>query len=154
MDGSYVNIPLVRLQILKEKDVRYGGGRMDSPKHVAEIVRNLIGDTDREHLVVCCVDAQLNPTCIEIVGIGTINKCLVSPREVLKTAVLRNAYGVVVAHNHPSGIVAPSSDDINVTERLDKAGEILGIKLIDHVIIGERNSFFSFQDEDMLSGVL
>lgn len=154
MKEGYVNIPLVRLQVLKEKDVRYSGGRMNEPKSVSEIVRNLIGNTDREYVVVSCVDAQMNPTCIEIASIGTVNECPMSPREVLKNAVLRNAYGVVMCHNHPSGDVRPSGNDIDVTERLEKAGEIIGIKLIDHVIIGDDNDYFSFREEDMLSEVL
>lgn len=150
MSENYKYIPLVRLQVLKEKDVRYKGGQMRAPKRVLEIVRNLIGNTDREHLIVCCVDAQMNPTCIEIAAIGTINTCLVSPREVMKNAVLRNSYGVIICHNHPSGVVEPSTDDINITERLVKAGKILGIELVDHVIIGDGDEYYSFREEDKL----
>lgn len=153
MNNDYRYIPLVRLQAVKEKNVPYHGGKMNAPECVVKIVRNLIGYTDREYLVVCCVDAQMNPTCVEVVSIGCLSNCLVMPREVFKNAVLRNAFGVVACHNHPSGCVQPSLDDIKVTERLEKAGEILGIELVDHVIIGDGDEYYSFREEDKLSEV-
>lgn len=153
MNEDYRYIPLIRLRVLKEKDVRYSGACLDTPKRVVEIVWNLIGSTDREYLVVCCVDAKMKPTCIEIAAIGTVNACMTSPREVMKNAVLGNSYGVIVCHNHPSGIVEPSSDDFHITERLAKAGEILGIELVDHVIVGDGGNYYSFREEDKLSEV-
>ena len=73
----------------------------------------------------------------ETVSLGSLNGSLIHPREVFKTAILETAAGVIIAHNHPSGDPSPSLEDLQVTKRLIEAGEIVGIKLIDHVVIGE-----------------
>ena len=78
---------------------------------------------------------------------GTISSCLVHPREVFGTAVLLRASAIITAHNHPSGHVSPSAEDIKITRRLREAGDLLGIKLLDHVIIGSQSTCYSFRRE-------
>ncbi len=78
---------------------------------------------------------------IEVVSVGSLTASIVTPRELFKSAILESAAAVIISHNHPSGDPAPSQDDIRLTERISKAGEILGIKLLDHVIIGELGSY-------------
>ena len=83
-------------------------------------------------------------------SLGTINTTLVSPREVFAEALRRNAAAVILLHNHPSGNPEPSKEDINVTFRIRDCGELLGIPLMDHIIIGD-NCFFSFREQDILT---
>lgn len=79
------------------------------------------------------------------VSIGTLSSSLVHPREVFKEAIRRSASKIIVMHNHPSGSVEPSREDKNITSRLIKCGEIIGIGIIDHIIIGD-GLYFSFKE--------
>jgi DNA repair protein RadC len=88
---------------------------------------------------------------MEVVSVGSLTASVVTPRELFKSAILASAAAIVISHNHPSGEPAPSQEDIRLTERISKAGEILGIKLLDHVIIGELGHY-SFSDAGRLRG--
>lgn len=79
----------------------------------------------------------------KLLFVGTVNHSMVHPRDIFKEAYLLNATAVICVHNHPSGDVRPSIEDINVTQRLNQIGILMGIKLVDHVIIGE-NKYYSF----------
>ena len=92
----------------------------------------------REFFVVFCLNARHKLMSREIVHIGTLNQTVVHPREIFKGAILRSAAGIIVAHNHPSGDPEPSEEDKEITQCLTQAGEILGIELLDHVIVGEK----------------
>ena len=83
------------------------------------------------------------------VSLGTLNQSLVHPREVFQEAIKESAYSVIFIHNHPSGDPKPSRDDFKVTDRLVKAGEILQIRVNDHIIIGS-STYYSFKDEGHL----
>ena len=101
---------------------------------------------DREYFIVIGLDTKNKPIYREIAHIGTANSTLIHPREVFRKAIMMSSVSVIVAHNHPSGDVEPSSEDIKVTKMLKKAGEILEIKLLDHLIIS-RNDFKSIIGE-------
>lgn len=94
-------------------------------------------DKDREHFIVVSLDTKNQPVSINICHIGSLNASIVHPREVMKSAILSNAASILVGHNHPSGKVEPSREDIDVTKRLVEAGKIIGIDVIDHIIVGE-----------------
>lgn len=85
-----------------------------------------------------------------LVTIGTLNSCLLDPREVFKEAIRQNAYALILAHQHPSGDPSPSVPDITATERIKNAGDILGIRVLDHVIIGAEGRYFSFYENNQL----
>jgi DNA repair protein RadC len=104
---------------------------------------------DREHFWRIALDARSNVLGYETVSIGTISASLVHPREVFKGAILSNAAAIIVAHNHPSQDTSPSPEDKEVTRRIQKAGELLGIPLFDHLVLGDR-SFFSFKEAGIL----
>ncbi len=140
-------IQVVHLQMVKDDEVIYGKQVLDGPRETATLVRGLIGNMDRECLVVCATDAKMKPTHIQIVGIGAINYCPVSIPEVFKAALLSNSVNILLAHNHPSGDCTPSSEDIAFTERVMRAGDLLGIRLIDHIIVGGDDSFYSLREE-------
>jgi len=94
-------------------------------------------DSQREHFIVLGLDTAKRVLFREVVAIGTLNACLVHPREVFRTALRfeRGCDSIVVAHNHPSGSSKPSAEDQNLTKRLEECGELLGVKLIDSLIV-------------------
>lgn len=86
---------------------------------------------------------------VDLVSVGTVNASLVHPREVFKTAIVLSATSLLVVHNHPSGETEPSEDDLAITRRLREAGDLLGIPLLDHVILG-RGAYRSLKAEGQL----
>lgn len=130
--------PVLRVQLLKE-DANSYTDREEVKGHfeAAAILRRYLQHEDREHFVAMMLDVKNRVIGIHTVSIGILNAALVTPREVFKAAILSNAMSVVLGHNHPSGDPTPSPEDLEITERLKKAGEILGIEVLDHVIIGE-----------------
>jgi DNA repair protein RadC len=105
-----------------------------SPQDVWHELRD-IRDHKKEHFVVFYLDTRNQEIKREVISVGTLNANLVHPREVFEAAVKNNAAQIIIAHNHPSGDPAPSSEDIGLTRRLMEAGRILGIEIIDHVIV-------------------
>ena len=105
------------------------------PDDVADFVRSILTDNSREHFVALYLDGANQVVSYSIISIGTANASMVHPREVFQRAILAGAVSIIIAHNHPSGILAPSEEDHKVTQRLKEAGEILGIKLLDHLIV-------------------
>lgn len=108
-----------------------------------------IKNWDKEVIVAFYLDTRNKIISREIVSIGTLNTIVVHPREIFRTAIIRNACSIILAHNHPSGIVKPSNEDIEVTRKLKKAGVIIGIELLDHLIVS-REDYYSFEDENEL----
>jgi DNA repair protein RadC len=84
-----------------------------------------------------------------VISVGTINASLISPREIFKLALMNQAVYIILLHNHPSGDPVPSTMDRQVTHRVEQSGEMLGIHLSDHIIIGD-NKYFSFKEENLL----
>lgn len=110
---------------------------IDGPTKVMGLLKPLLQDADRELFVVLALDARNRPIGTNIVSMGSLSASLVHPREVFKFAILANANALILAHNHPSGDSGPSQDDIELTKRLQKAGAIMGIEILDHLILGE-----------------
>lgn len=102
-----------------------------------------------EHFVMLALDSKLRVVGAFDIHTGTINSSVVSIRSIFSRAILCNANSIIVAHNHPSGVVNPSNEDISITQRIKEAGEILDIKLQDHIVIGE-DSYCSFKREGIL----
>ncbi|WP_148325187.1 JAB domain-containing protein [Paraclostridium bifermentans] len=129
-------INIVTIKMEKVKSMLVENKQISSPNDVFTIVNKYLDRTDREHLVLLTLDIKNKITSINTVSIGSINTSIVHPREVFKTAILSNASSVILTHNHPSGDVTPSKEDIDITNRIKECGRILGIELLDHVIIG------------------
>lgn len=108
---------------------------INSVSEAAEYLQKKIGREKKENFVTLYLDARNQLIHEEIVSVGTINASLVHPREVFRSAVERSAVGIIVAHNHPSGEVEPSSADLQLTDRLIEAGKLMGIQLIDSLIV-------------------
>lgn len=107
------------------------------------------GYQKQEHFVVVFLDSKGNITADKVVHIGTLNMSVVGAREVFREAVRHNAASLIVAHNHPSGDPEPSPEDIKVTQSLKKAGELLDIPLLDHLVIGH-DVYVSFNQRGLL----
>ncbi len=107
------------------------------PVHVAAFVRSVLTDNSREHFIAMYLDSAHRVAGYSTISIGTATMTTVHPREVFQRAILIGAVAIVVAHNHPSGILTPSVEDLSVTERLKDAGKLLGIALLDHLILSE-----------------
>lgn len=109
-----------------------------SAKDVFEYASQILSRNDKEHIMVLHLDSKSRITKNEIVSIGTLNGSLIHPREVFKSAIKESANAIILVHNHPSGDPTPSKEDKQITKKLSKAGELLGIKLLDHVILGDK----------------
>lgn len=103
----------------------------------------------KEHFICVSLNGGHEIIQIRVISIGTINKTIVHPREIFCEALKENAAGIIVCHNHPSGNVEPSKEDVETTEKLIQASDIIGIPILDHIII-DKNSYFSFLEHGLL----
>ena len=106
-------------------------------------------DKQQEYFLALYLDGANHLIETKIITIGTLNQSLVHPREVFSYALEKRCASIIVAHNHPSGVLTPSNEDINVTKRLQESAKILGIELLDHVIF-TKDSFMSLRDEGLM----
>lgn len=121
--------------------------RFTSPEQVAAMFHHL-KDEAKEHFVVLHLDGKNRIMCFDRVSTGSLNQSIVHPREVYKSACLSSAAAILLLHNHPTGDTTPSQEDIAITRELREAGELLGIKVLDHIIIGD--GFTSFVQRGLL----
>lgn len=119
-----------------------------SPSDIFHVVQSY-GYKDQEHLIVLALNGAHEVLKTYVSTVGIVDKTLVHPREIFSEALKLKAVAIAIAHNHPSGKLDPSEDDINVTKRIRVAGEILGIKLLDHIIFSPKD-FYSFMEHQML----
>lgn len=126
------------IKIVKEKSVSYDGSPIIGFADDAyKILKEIIGDADRENFACLYLDRKNKVISAEIISVGTLDSCIVHPREVFKAACILNAASIIVAHNHPSGDVSPSTEDLTLTQTLKNADKIMGITILDHIIIGD-----------------
>lgn len=144
-------IGIVHLEMVKEGSSLYGMERFSKPQAAADAVRPLTERANREMFLVMSLDAKLAPMALEIVSVGSTNACFADPRDVFRHSIINNATNIICFHNHPSGDPEPSWGDKVVIQKLGKAGMILGIELIDHIILGDEGRFFSFREEGILT---
>lgn len=117
----------------------------DIAKIFSEILKNeSIIDREKEHQWTVGLDIRNRIKYIELVSLGTLDLSLVHPRETFRMAIIRGVAKIILVHNHPSGVVEPSEEDIEIKLRLKKSGEILGIKLVDSLIVNEDGDYYSF----------
>jgi len=142
-------VNVVSIKLVKESSFLYEPRKITSPNDGVELVKRFLKDLDREEFLVVSLDTKNQPNSVNICSRGTVNASIVHPREVFKTAILSNASAILIAHNHPSGLPEPSEEDIAITKRLSQASEILGIKILDHIIIGEE-LYYSFKEHEKI----
>ncbi len=125
------------------------GTRIASSRDVDAALRPRLARADAEHFIAIPLDAKNRPTGEIRIATGGLTACPVAPADVFRALVREAAAGVVFVHNHPSGEPSPSAEDVALTERLRRAGELLGIRVLDHVILGDEG-YFSFLDSGLL----
>lgn len=142
---------------LRELTVRYsvrkdGEGRpvvvgraLGKPKDAASAFILLLQDEPGEVFAMLCLSTKHRVIAYHEVSRGTLDSTLVHPREVFKAAILANAAAIVVCHNHPSGDPSPTLDDLEITRRLVATGEVLGVDVLDHIIVGD-GRYYSFKE--------
>lgn len=134
--------------LVAEKETPYDGDLFKSPKNVADFVQNAfhLERKAEEHLIAVALGADCAPLGIFVVSKGTATSSEFSPREIMIRLLLCGALAFVLVHNHPSGDPKPSSEDVEATEKMKEAGDLIGIKLLDHVIVGTEG-FYSFAEK-------
>jgi DNA repair protein RadC len=148
---SFASTPVVSIQMIRERELLYNGARLTTPEQAAEAFCALIGNPDREYFVCLLLDGKNRISGINTVSQGSLNQSIVHPRETFKAAILANSAAIILAHNHPTGDLTPSSEDIAITRRLKEAGDILGIRVLDHIIIDtETGNNMSFVNQGLL----
>jgi len=130
-------IPVYRVQLVKESNFTSDTKQISCPQDAYSILQGYMQGLDRENFVVLLLDTKNKIIGLNTVSIGTLNSSLVHPREVFKPAILASAAAIILAHNHPSGDPKPSKEDIEITKRLIEAGDLLGIAVLDHIIVGD-----------------
>lgn len=113
--------------------------RYTSPEQISQIFSFLLSES-KEYFFTLHLDGKNKIHCLDCVSVGSLNQSIVHPREVFKTALLSSAAAIILVHNHPTGDPSPSSEDITITRRLKEAGELLGIKVLDHIIVGSEGT--------------
>ena len=105
---------------------------------VYELVKDELINSDREIFLSVMLTSRNHLIGVETVSIGSVNSAILSPREIFKGALLANAVSIILCHNHPSGDLSPSEEDIKITKRLIEVGELLGVKVLDHLIVSDQ----------------
>ncbi|MCR5345868.1 MAG: DNA repair protein RadC [Lachnospiraceae bacterium] len=123
--------------------------RFDSPLSIADYYMESMRHLKRENMLLILLNTKLQLIAEEKISMGTENEAVYSVREIYNLALKKDAVNIILIHNHPSGDASPSNADIVTTKKLTDAGRIVGIKLIDHIIIGD-NSFYSMSEHNMI----
>jgi DNA repair protein RadC len=129
---------MFELKIVRERRPEYGPRtRIRVAQDVYDVFRSRSETADREVFLVLPLDGKNQVLGFHVVSVGTLTAALVHPREVFKLAILANAAAIILVHNHPSGDPTPSDEDRAITDRLRQAGDLIGIRVLDHVILGD-----------------
>ena len=123
--------------------------KISSPVVLVNLLMDEMRYLCKEHFKIAILDTKNQILAIENISIGTLNASIVHPRDVFKIAIKRNANSLILIHNHPSGDPNPSNEDISITNRLIDAGNLIGIKVLDHIIIGD-NKYISFKEKNLV----
>ena len=151
-EGKRYRIPVYKISLVRERSItQTERPQIRNAEGAAATLAAYLAEEDREHFVVLLLNSKNRLIGINTVSIGSLTSSLAHPREVFKPAILANAAAIIVAHNHPSGEPTPSQEDIEITKRLHAAAELLGIRLLDHIVLGDNGRWYSFQDDGVLT---
>jgi len=144
-------IPGFRIALVREPGVKLAERpELRSAAEAVPILAQFIGETDREVFAIALLTVRHRLLGLHTVSVGCLTASLVHCREVFKPAILAGSAAILAAHNHPSGDPEPSAEDVALTRRLAAAGQLLGIELLDHLVIGESGRFVSLRDRGAL----
>ena len=134
-----------RLSTLK----RNSSKKITCPSDAAYLLMDELKFKNKEYFDIIMLNTKNIVQCVTNISIGSLNSSIVHPREVFLEAIKKSSASIILVHNHPSGDPKPSREDINLTNRMIKAGEILGINVLDHIIIGEE-CYYSMKEEGII----
>ena len=135
---TWYKVPEYKVMLVRDnKKTETNTKFINSPDDVNKIIQSYLNGVDREHFVIMLLNRKNGIIGINTVSVGDLSSSIVHPREVFKPAIVAGAASIILAHNHPSGDPTPSSQDLLVTKRIKEAGDILGIEVLDHIIIGD-----------------
>lgn len=137
-------------ELVAEFESEHELSNVDSPKSIAKIMKDVFNHhlETEEIMYLICLDTKNNIIGIFEISHGTVNRALVSPREVLMKALICGSTSIILAHNHPSGNPEPSQEDILLTKRIDEAARLIDISLLDHIVVGNE-SFISLKKRNL-----
>ncbi len=148
-------ISVFRISLVRDRHIQFEQKKITTSQEAQGLLKRLIetqGNPDREQMIAALLNTANQVIGLNIVSIGDLSSASVHPREVLKPAVLSNAASLILCHNHPSGNVEPSSEDIAVTKRIVKAAKIMGITVHEHLIISLYDeNYYSFADNGLIT---
>ncbi len=149
--NSDFKLNVVSVRLVKDAPI-FSDVKIKSPEIATRVIGKYLCEMDREVLCVVNLKSDNTPINCTIASMGSLNQSIVSPREIFKSSILSNAAQMLLIHNHPSGSLNPSKDDIEVTDRLIKLTDLMGIPLIDHIIVGGDNlEYFSMREKKLMS---
>jgi DNA repair protein RadC len=150
-DGLEYRGVSVKTLLIRENTEAYNPVELKNHRSVYEMFKPL-ENLDHERFYTVVIDNANKIIAVNLACKGTLNQTIIHPREIFKIALLCSGAGVILVHNHPSGNPEPSTNDFIVTKRLVEAGEIMGIEVLDHIIIGY-NDYFSFSKKRLLKNL-
>ena len=147
-------ISVYRVSLVRDKHVSFEKCQLSNSKQARSLIQKLIetqGQPDREQFCIVLLNTKNEIIGLNIVSIGCLSYATVHTREVLKPAILANSCAMILCHNHPSGDTSPSPEDIEITKRIVKASEIIGIQVHEHIIISmDDDEYYSFADAGLI----
>jgi len=155
LDAGIHQSEIQRIRTIFELSARYWSQKPKMRKVTTShegylLLEPLMHNNEQEVVRTILLDERENVLSIPIITVGTLNSSLLHPRELFKEAIRENAHSLIIAHQHPSGDPTPSGDDLSSTKRMVDAGAILGIKVVDHIILGSKGKYFSFYEQGIL----
>lgn len=143
------NIDMVKVRLVPDYKLRSEVPIATSADAI-QLLKEELSQFDREAICILNLNTKMKPINASIAAVGDVSSASVHPRDVFKSAVLSSASGFILMHNHPSGDLTPSADDICITIRLIEAGKIIGIRLIDHIIVGLNSEYCSMREQNLI----
>lgn len=143
-------LDVVSVRLVRDAPL-YSQMAIHEPEEAVSLVGELLCGMDREMVCVINIGGDGRPINCNFASVGALNYSVVHPRELLKASILSNAASMLLIHNHPSQNLSPSKEDIRITDRVQKLGELVGIPLMDHIIVGGDNrEYFSFKEKGIM----
>ena len=154
LNNSAKFISVYRVSLVRDKHVPFKQFQLNNSRQALPLIQKLIetqGQPDREQFCVILLNAKNRIIGLNIVSTGDLSSATVHPREVLKPAILANSCAMILCHNHPSGDILPSPEDIIITKRIVHTSKIIGIHVHEHLIISmENEKYYSFADDGLI----
>ncbi len=147
----FSNVPLITTRIVRETSFPFCERlQVSSPADIAPLLHAYFRDKDREEFLTVLLDSANSVLGLAQISVGGLAASIVEPRQVFKVAILSNAAAVILCHNHPSGNVEPSREDLRITRQLVEAGKLMGVPVHDHIIIGQ-NTYTSLAERGLMA---